>query len=365
VIKPRTLKRTGKAVYDVELRDANGRKVTKTFPTKTAARSYETQQKAAKLGGRWVNPHGGGESVSSVAAQWLASDPTKRASSLARDRSILDNHVLPVLGGKQIGAVTRADIMALVNTWALSHKPSSVGRMYTCMGAVFSYAVGAELLAKTPCANIKLPKVELTARPASIDPAALERLAGELGEDQEVFMWLGVVLGLRWAECAGLTAGSLDLLHGQISVSAQLGRDAILGPPKSAAGTRRMSVPAWLVDKLAALMARRRITAAAPGALLFVSETGTPLHYSNWRRRTWLPATSEAGLEGLRFHDLRSLATTALIAAGVDVKTTQTRMGHSSPQVTLALYARASTVADRAAADAVGAVFAPRNSSAG
>jgi integrase len=365
VIKARTLKRTGKNVYDVELRDANGRKITKTFPTKTTAKQYETQQRAAKIGGMWINPHGGGDSVSSVAEQWLSSDPTKRPSSIARDSSILNNHVLPVIGGKAIGAVTRADIMAMVKTWGITHRPSSVGRMYTAMGAMFSYAVAAEMIARTPCTNIRLPRAELTSRPASIDPVLLEQLADELGEDQAAFMWIGVVLGLRWAEVAGLTVGALDLMHGRISVTAQLGRDGTLGPPKSFAGTRTMAVPSWLIDMLAALMKRRGLTAADPGALLFVNGAGSALSYTNWRKRMWLPATEAAGLSGLKFHDLRSLATSALIAGGADVKTTQTRMGHSSPQVTLALYARASAANDIAAAEMVGAIFAPGKHSAG
>jgi integrase len=54
------------------------------------------------------------------------------------------------------------------------------------------------------------------------------------------------------------------------------------------------------------------------------------------------------------------MAATALVAAGVDIKTAQTRLGHSSPSVTLGIYARATEQADRLAAEAVGAVFAPQ-----
>jgi hypothetical protein len=53
------------------------------------------------------------------------------------------------------------------------------------------------------------------------------------------------------------------------------------------------------------------------------------------------------------------MAATALVAAGVDVKTAQTRLGHSSPSVTLAIYARATSEADRRAADAIGEAFRP------
>ena len=98
-----------------------------------------------------------------------------------------------------------------------------------------------------------------------------------------------------------------------------------------------LSVPAWLVDMLAAVMASKGLTAVDAGELDLHVERGHPLHYSNWRRRIWVPAAERAGLAGLRFHDLRSMAATALIASGTDVKTTQTRLGHANPQTTLAL----------------------------
>ena len=88
-------------------------------------------------------------------------------------------------------------------------------------------------------------------------------------------------------------------------------------------------------------------------ALVFVSSAGASLRYSNWRRRVWMPATVAAGLAELHFHDLRSNATTALIAEGVDVKIAQLRIGHNDPRISLGLYARA-TEADRRAAERVG-----------
>jgi integrase len=62
----------------------------------------------------------------------------------------------------------------------------------------------------------------------------------------------------------------------------------------------------------------------------------------------------------LRFHDLRSHAATALVAAGVDLKAAHTRLGHSNPSLALGVYARATLGADRRAADAVGQRFRPR-----
>ena len=75
--------------------------------------------------------------------------------------------------------------------------------------------------------------------------------------------------------------------------------------------------------------------------------------------RVWSQATKAAGLEGLTFHDLRRANATALVLDGVDLKTAQTRLGHSDPRMTLAIYAQASTDADRAAAELLGLRFMP------
>jgi integrase len=105
-------------------------------------------------------------------------------------------------------------------------------------------------------------------------------------------------------------------------------------------------------------MSRRGLTGADDAVLLFVNEDGGPLDYSTWRRRMWVGACDRAELSGLPFH-LRSLATSALIAEGVDAKTAQTRLGNSSRQVTLGIYARATAEGDRLAAEKVGPFFEP------
>jgi len=164
-----------------------------------------------------------------------------------------------------------------------------------------------------------------------------------------------------WGEAAGLTIANLDFLGGKVSVTHQLRRDGTLGPPKSAHGRRTLACPDWLLKDLAALLARRGLTGADDRNLIFTDGGGRALDYTNWRRRLWTKACTAADMPRLRFHDLRSLAATELVAAGVDIKTTQTRLGHSSPNMTFRLYARATVEADRKAADAVGDRLRPRN----
>ena len=59
-------------------------------------------------------------------------------------------------------------------------------------------------------------------------------------------------------------------------------------------------------------------------------------------------------------HDLRHFAGAQLIAAGVDVKTVQTRLGHSRPSTTLNVYTHAVSQNDEQAAAVIGSLVAAR-----
>jgi len=176
-------------------------------------------------------------------------------------------------------------------------------------------------------------------------------------------MWCGALLGLRWAEAAGLTAASLDPERGSISVMAQIDRHGRLAAPKTHGSVRSLAAPAWLIDDLRSLVQERHPGDYNATTPIFVTGAGTALSYTNWRTRSWLPATRAAGLPNLRFHDLRSLAATALVAAGVDLRTAMHRLGHTTPAMTLAVYAKVAGDRDREAADAVADRIAPRRSS--
>ena len=71
----------------------------------------------------------------------------------------------------------------------------------------------------------------------------------------------------------------------------------------------------------------------------------------------WRAWRKEHGFEGLKFHELRHTRATQLLANGVDVKTVQTRLGHTSASITLGWYAHAIPEKDHEAADLLGAIL--------
>jgi integrase len=74
---------------------------------------------------------------------------------------------------------------------------------------------------------------------------------------------------------------------------------------------------------------------ANPGRPGLLRPRGGYLRHSNFRRRYWLKAVHAAGLDGLRFHDLRHTAATLARAAGASTRELMARMGQSTAEVAL------------------------------
>ena len=98
-----------------------------------------------------------------------------------------------------------------------------------------------------------------------------------------------------------------------------------------------------------------------PEDVLFPAPEGGYIHAQNWRRAVrW----STTGL-GRRPHDLRHTAASLWIAAGVDIKTVSSWLGHSTAKLTLDTYGHLmGTDADRAALERVNRALGYRTGTA-
>ncbi len=72
--------------------------------------------------------------------------------------------------------------------------------------------------------------------------------------------------------------------------------------------------------------------------LVFPSSVGTPLDHRNMMR-DFDEMLKTAGLQKIRFHDLRHNAASMMLAGKTSIVGVSRYLGHSSPQVTLGIYA--------------------------
>ena len=336
--------------YDVRTR-IGGRVVTRTFASKKEADAYAATTEADRLRGVMFDPGRGRVTVRELGAEWLASNPAKRADTRATDEYHLRTHIFPALGDRRIDSVVQTDVQSLVNHLSARLAPRTVRRAHGVLRSLCAYAEMTDRIGRSPCRNVKLPRVQPLERSMPL-PEDLARLVAAMDESNRPMVYLGAVLGLRFSEVAGLRVGRMDLGSGSVSVNETITRDSqgrpVFDAPKSAASRRTIALPAPL-----------REPEADSDALVFVSPEGGPLRYANWRNRVWSPAREAAGLPNLGFHDLRRAMATALVEDRTDMKTTQVRMGHSDSRLTLALYAQAVPEADQAAADRLSGRFMP------
>jgi integrase len=171
---------------------------------------------------------------------------------------------------------------------------------------------------------------------------------------------------LRWGEVTALQRQDLDIIRSHsrgaveratVTVRHALvevrGQGLVLGPPKSRAGRRTITIPAAIVpavlNHLALFVGEER------DAFHFTGPTGARLLRGTFSKLVrWPTAVAELGVPGLHFHDLRHSGNTFAARTGASLRDLMARMGHDSSQAAL-IYQHATSEADQAIADAVSA----------
>jgi len=332
-----------------------------TFRTRTDARTFLSATHTDIVRGTFTNPRLGRMTVKEVGTKWLASNPTKSPASIARDQSILDVHVYPTLGKVPIGKVTKGQIQDLVNRW--TGAPSSIGRQYSSLAALFNYSVGQEWLSRSPCRDTHLPTV-VDGERYELTPEDIANIARATSVRLRPTIAIGATTGMRWAEVFALRVWNVDLAGSALNVAGGITRGSDGNPVAGNQGSRKAKPRSIPIGPKLVEMLTAHIVGLGPSALLFPDVNGGFMRYTNWRRDVWLPALEKAKLlpkEEMEdnvlpammpvpgFHDLRRLNATHL-AGTTDVKTMMARLGIETPRVALRIYAKAVEQRERDAA---------------
>lgn len=145
-----------------------------------------------------------------------------------------------------------------------------------------------------------------------------------------------MLTGLRQSELLALRWHDVDFDDQLVRVRRALDRRGNDVPPKTQHAVRDVVLTPALVDLLREHQDESRFH--DPDDYVFASRTGTPLHWRNIARRALKPALAEAGIEPLRWHDLRHTYASLLIGGGANVVFTSRQLGHGSSDITLRVY---------------------------
>lgn len=353
------VEKRGQGRWRARYRGPDGRERSKTFDRRVDAERWLAGVEVSKARGEWVDPALGRITFGEWCDRWATTIVDLRESTLARDLGLVRNHLVPAFGPMPLAKVTNVDVSAWIATQLAAGRlsPASVRKAAQVLSRAMAGAVHAGLIARSPCDGLRLP-AEGTREMRFLSPAGVLDLVETIDQHYRVLVLAAAYGGFRWGELAGMKVGRVDPLRRTVTVIEQLTEvngHLRFGPPKTTAGRRAVALPAFLADALAEQVGGR----AEPGTdgLVFPAKVGGPMRRSNFRARAWLPATRRAGVEGLRFHDLRHTAVALAIGQGAHPKAIQARMGHASVGITLDRYGHLFEGLDERIADGLDATW--------
>jgi integrase len=279
--------------------------------------------------------------LAEYATDWLAS-----IAGLVRPRTLegytyrLERHVLPRLGARRIDEITVDDVLALIGDLREGgYTGWSIRSILTPLSRLLSHAVRREVIAVSP-----ISKLDRTERPAVwkreqrvLNRDEIGRLLEAAPPRYRTLLATAILSGLRQSELLGLRWRDIDFSDQVIRVRNALDRQGHDGPPKTEHAVRDVVMMPALAQ---ALQTHRRQSAFdQDDDYVFASRVGTALHWRNVSPRALKPALEKAGIEPLRWHDLRHTFASLLIRGGANIAFVSRQLGHGSSDITLRVYA--------------------------
>jgi integrase len=359
--------RGGETRYEISYVDSDGHQRWRTVRTLTEARQLRAELVTRVASGERVAPSK--VTLSEFADEWLSQQQSRlRPTTHTLYASYLRHHVKPRLGTRRLSAITVDDIAALIadmeQGWRYHDQDGRLERVQgkpfaawtirgvlVVLGRVLSRATRVGLINANPVSRLEKeerPKSERRDFP-SLDREMIGALIANTPRRYRTLIAVSVLTGIRHGEALGLRWQDVDPKAGVIRIRYQLDRNGRLVEPKTQAAKREIPIP----PSLARTLAVHRQEAFAHGNakatdFVFASETGRPLNHRNITRRGLERAIESAKLPKIRWHDLRHIAASALISEGASVPYLSRVLGHSSPAVTLAIYAHEFAAAEHA-----------------
>ena len=278
---------------------------------------------------------------------WL--DAKSDITGLTRERytEIIENRIVPTLGSLELQKLKPKHVHDWLSNLSkhggLRYKqglsPRTVRHCYRVLWGALKQAVKLEVLSRnvadaaTP-PQLKDNEVEILS-PDQIgtvrDALKNSRLGPIVCLALATGCRLGELLALRWRDTNGgvvTIERSLEQTKGNLRFK----------EPKSRHGRRKITLPASAISALDQY--RRQLGVAMhPDALVFSNQDGTPIRPNaisvQWNREI----RRISRVPPVVFHSLRHTHASALIKAGIDVVSVSRRLGHSSPVITLKVYA--------------------------
>lgn len=292
---------------------------------------------------------------------WNSYKNTVKPNTVGSVSLLLKNHIIPTFGDYKLDKITTPLIQNKVNKWADKANNNESGafahydKLHALNKRILQYGVTMQLLDNNPALNVVLPRKKKREKTSLkyFDNTELKKFLDYLdGLNQsnyrhhfEVTLYKFLLAtGCRINEALALSWSDIDLESSSLSITKTLNRYVEVNTPKSQASIRTIDIDKATVLMLKQYRNRQRIQGLEIGLVPDIVFSDFINKYVNdqtlyTRLRTHF---KRAGVSNIGFHGFRHTHATLLYNAGIDPKTLQHRLGHSTISMTLDTYSHLS-----------------------
>ncbi len=270
--------------------------------------------------------------LSEMSAQW-------RNSHISTIESTLRAHLEPMFGEKEVGSITKAEILSFRSQLAKvrngKDKPLSAERInhiMTPLRMILNEAAD-RFEFTSPYVGIKSIKVPRTdVEPFTFDE--VKQILETVRPDFKNYYIVRFLTGMRTGEIDGLQWQYVDFERRQILVRQALVKDELVYTKNDGSfRTIDMSGPVY-----EALQSQHQATGEFE--YVFCTRNGKPMAHRNITQRVWYPLLRHLGLRKRRPYQTRHTAATLWLASGEAPEWIARQMGHTTTEMLFRVYSR-------------------------
>ena len=312
----------------------DGQSYSKTFDTEKEATRWAAGIKTTLIEAE--KPRGA-LTVGEAIDKYIESKNAVLSHSTLRGYITLRNNTMQDIMDVRLDDLTQEKVQRSINAMAKTHSPKSVSNAHGLLSATLALYRPNMVLRTTLPQKVKTE----IAIPSPEEVAMIAKT--EKGTPYELPFLLAVWCGLRASEICGITWDALNgnVLHIKQAIVGN-GKNAALKTTKTYSGNRKIRLPDYLVD----------LINQQPKTDEFV------IHYSGTALYCRLRRTCEKlGLPYYRFHDVRHVQASVMLALNVPDKYAMERMGHASNNMLKNVYQHTMSKKSEEVADQIDSYF--------
>lgn len=327
----------------------NGGRLSVTAATRTEAQAWLRATRNQIESG--LTLQGAKTTYGEFLSEWLATTQHRLTIGTHYSYSQLaKKYILPTLGKIKLRDLNPSAIQRFYNQKVAEGVGlRTVQKAHTVIHASLNAALKMGLIGRNPDDATQPPK-PTHKEMRFLNQGEVKRLletSKRINDRNFALYFIAIVTGMRQGELLGLKWENVDLEKGILNVKFSLtrlpGGSLKMQKPKTKSSERSVKLGkesiAVLIDQKKRLRQEEEKSNGVwqETGHVFTSSVGTPIDPTNLTRQ-FNHLLKEAGLDRVRFHDLRHTAASLMLNNGVDVLVASRRLGHAKPSITLDVY---------------------------